>query len=253
MMAELPNNCIDLTVTSPPYGEQRQYHGYVFDFEAIAKQLWRVTKQGGICVWVIGDETIDGNESLTSFRQALYFQEIGFNLHDTMIYEKLSYPPYTEKHKRYVNVFEFVFILSKGEISTFNPIKDKINKSFGRTVYSGSRRRSDGTTEKHIRDVDIARNGLRSNIWQYSCGNNTGSDNDRHNHPATFPEALARDHIISWSNPGDLVLDPMCGSGTTCKMAKELGRQWLGFDISEEYVKLARRRVGFGRVPLFVM
>lgn len=248
LMASLPDGCIDLTVTSPPYDNLRIYNGYEFNFEAIAQQLWRVTKAGGVVVWVVGDATIDGSETGTSFRQALYFMGLGFNL-ETMIYEKgntgANGPNYL-----YIQSFELCFVLSKGRLITSNLIRDRKNIGVNTQKTETAlvhRRNQDGS--KNDRRV-ITRNpyGVRTNIWHYSTG--TAHDGD---HPAPFPEALARDHILSWSNPGDLILDPMCGSGTTCKMAKENGRRWLGFDISPEYVELARRRVEGGRVPLFTL
>jgi len=236
LMAGLPDGCIDLTVTSPPYDNLRTYNGYTFNFEAIAQQLWRVTKPGGVVVWIVGDETKDFGESLTSFRQALFFQAIGFSI-ETMIYQKDRLTA-TGNQQLYLQCFEYMFVLFKGKPKTINPLKDRKNiagmsNGFGDRLPDGS---------KKLERYAIQEFGKRMNIWKV----NPHSDGL---HPAPFPEALARDHILSWSNPGDLVLDPMCGSGTTCKMAKENGRRWLGFDISPEYVELARRRVEGGRVP----
>lgn len=245
LMADLPAGCIDLTVTSPPYDNLRTYNGYEFNFEAIAQQLWRVTKSGGVVVWVVGDATIDGSETGTSFRQALYFMGLGFNLHDTMIYNRQG--RYPDK-QRYYSDFEYMFIFSKGIPKVINLIADKKNLYAGTKIKGGDRQR-DGS----IRSCWANRNGVRrkefgvrSNVWKITANSQTSIDG----HPAPFPEALARDHILSWSNPGDVVFDPMCGSGTTCKMAKEHGRRWLGFDISPKYVELARQRVDGGRVPL---
>lgn len=247
VLACFPDACIDLTVTSPPYDNLRTYNGYVFDFEAIAQQLYRVTKLGGVVVWVVGDATIDGSETLTSFKHALYFREIGFNVHDTMIYlkDQLAFPDSV----RYYNAFEYMFVFSKGILKTFNPIKDRINKSEGRGVVHGIERKRDGTFRKRVCDGKIiGRFGVRWNYWiVYNQQRGEGTK-----HPASFPESLARDHILSWSNPGDVVLDPMCGSGTTLKMAKEFGRHYIGIDISEEYCELSRRRVDGANVPLLV-
>ena len=230
-MAKMPDNFVDLTVTSPPYDNLRTYNGYSFDFEAVAKELYRVTKQGGVVVWVVGDATIKGSETGTSFRQALYFKEIGFNLHDTMIYEKsgMAYPDST----RYHNVFEFMFVLSKGYPSKTNLIKDRENLYKG--VCGGNKR--GGLCKR----ADF---GARFNIWRFANGrDNSSKDRDAFKHPAIFPEQLANDHIISWSNEGDLVYDPFMGSGTTAKMAILNKRDWIGSEISEEYCKIIERRI----------
>ena len=235
----LPNECIDLTVTSPPYDNLRTYKGFTWDFESVAKELYRVTKQGGVVVWIVGDATVNGSETGTSFKQALYFKEIGFNLHDTMIWNKGSFA-YPSKN-RYHQVFEYMFIFSNGKPNTFNSIKDRKNSYLGDRGASG--RNKDGirnTGKSTVREGY----GKRFNIWNYPIGGgHCTKDKIAYKHPAIFPEALAQDHILSWSNPGDIVLDPMCGSGTTCKMAKLNGRNYIGIDIAEEYVELARRRV----------
>ncbi len=225
---------IDLTVTSPPYDNLRTYNGYTFDFEGIAKELYRVTKQGGVIVWVVGDATIKGSETGTSLKQALYFKEIGFNLHDTMIWEKdsLNHNP---RNKRYKQHFEYNFILSKGKPKTYNEIKDVPVKNAGKKIKS-SKRLPNG----EMRDYGyIVMNAFqaRSNIWRIT------QDRINRGHPAPFPEKLARDHVLSWSNVGDTVLDPMCGSGTTCKIAKELGRNYVGIDVSADYIKIAEARL----------
>lgn len=251
LMASLPDGCIDLTVTSPPYDNLRTYNGYVFNFEAIAQQLWRVTKAGGAVVWVVGDETKNGSETGTSFRQALYFMGLGFNLHDTMIFHKKPIPSVAIMQKRYEQEFEFMFVFSKGIPGTCNHLREK-KLWEDRRITKRAQRNEAGkeTTMKTGKGDDK----IKGNVWRYSVGGgHVTNDKFAHAHPAIFPEALARDHILSWSNPGDLVLDPMCGSGTTCKMAKEQGRRWLGFDISAEYVELARLRVEGGRIPLFTL
>jgi site-specific DNA-methyltransferase (adenine-specific) len=236
VMKGIPDNYIDLTVTSPPYDNLRTYNGYVFDFKNTAKELYRITKQGGVVVWVVGDATIKGSETGTSFKQALYFKEIGFNLHDTMIWEKdtFSFPDKI----RYRNVFEYMFIFSKGKPKSFNPIEDKINKYAGCKVH-GTSRGKDGKTFKKSNCGTITKDkGVRFNVWKQP-----NEKNNYFNHPAPFPEKLAQDHIISWSNKGDIVLDPMCGSGTTCKMAKISGRKYIGIDTSKEYCEIARKRI----------
>jgi len=246
VMATWPDACIDLTVTSPPYDDTRTYNGYIFEFQEIAKQLYRVTKPGGNVVWVVGDQTVNGSETGTSFRQALYFMEVGFNLHDTMIYQKNS-PPLT--HNRYEQHFEYMFIFSVGAPRVFNPIRTKKLWKDNRTI-KAIRREKDGSTDYGFAGKQETK--IVGNVWIYNIGGGHVTDDSfAHEHPAIFPEALARDHILSWSNPGDIVLDPMCGSGTTLKMAKELGRQWVGIDISDEYCRLSQKRVNGANVPLF--
>lgn len=231
---QLEDNCIDLTVTSPPYDNLRTYNGYSWDFEALAKELFRVTKEGGVVVWVVGDATINGSETGTSFRQALYFMECGFNLHDTMIWRKTSFNHDPRNH-RYKQYFEYMFIFSKGKPITYNEIKDVPCKSAGRVSTKSTKRLPDGTIRKYPK-IKINETQARSNIW-YIIQDTTNE------HPAPFPEALANDHIISWSNKGDLILDPFMGSGTTAKMALKNERHFIGFDISQEYVDLANQRI----------
>jgi site-specific DNA-methyltransferase (adenine-specific) len=236
-MSRMPNEFIDLTVTSPPYDNLRTYKGYSFDFKSIAKELYRVTKQGGIVVWVVSDATINGSETGTSFKQALYFKECGFNLHDTMIYEKdaISFPD----KNRYQNCFEYMFILSKNKPNTLNIIHDRKNLSFGRKV-TGTNRKSNGETKKaSCYGNDIKELGARWNIWRIK----TDKGNNKTGHPAMFPEQLANDHIISWSNEGDLVYDPFMGSGTTAKMAIANNRNWIGSEISAEYCDIIKERI----------
>ena len=241
-MARMGDNFIDLTVTSPPYDKLRDYKGYSFDFESIAKELYRVTKNGGVVVWVVGDSTVNGSETGSSFKQALYFKEIGFNLHDTMIYMKdgMAFPD----ANRYYNVFEYMFILSKGDLKKFNPISDRKNKYAGQTKH-GKERNKDGT----MRDPSCLGRimklfGVRFNIWSYSTGKgNSTKDDIAFEHPAIFPEKLAADHIISWSNEDDIVYDPMSGSGTTCKMALLLKRNYIGSEVSEEYCRIIEARL----------
>ena len=241
-MKRLPDDSIDLTVTSPPYDNLRTYKGYVFDFEAIAKELYRVTKPGGVVVWVVGDATIDGSETGTSFRQALYFKdECGFNLHDTMIYGKNAVGACGSIYS-YQQAFEYMFVFTKGKIGSFNPIRDLVPLRAGKlTRYTKNAKSTpEGySDETHLKEAPVS--SKRKNIWFYNIG--FTAQNDAFTHPARFPEQLAEDHILSWSNPGDIVLDPMCGSGTTCKMAALNDRDYIGIDISGEYCELARERV----------
>lgn len=247
LLKELPNHCIDLTITSPPYDQLRDYKGYSFPFEPIAKELLRVTKKGGVLVWVVGDETINGGESGTSFRQALAFKEVGWILHDTMIYQKKGVT--SPQATRYHQCFEYMFVLRKGGfVKTFHGIKDRRNTTAGSKITTQrGKRKKDGIVRPYYKNDPnrvIEEWGLRYNVWILDAGPGMSThDEMAFAHPAIFPEALAEDHIQTWTNVGDLVLDPMVGSGTTCKMAKANKRHWMGMDISEEYCALARRRV----------
>lgn len=235
-MARMPDNFIDLTVTSPPYDNLRDYKGYSFDFESIAKELYRVTKEGGVVVWVVGDATINGSETGTSFRQALYFKEIGFNLHDTMIYQT-DKPPMNDR--RYQSSFEYMFVFSKKKLNTFNKIKTK-TKGYG----GGTYRNQDGSMKERYHNNKVSNDFVLINIWKYSTGiYQTTKDLDAFYHPAMFPEKLAADHIYSWSNEGDIVYDCFGGSGTTAKMAHLLKRKWITSEISKEYCEIAEKRL----------
>jgi DNA modification methylase len=234
-MRRMGDNFIDLTVTSPPYDNLRTYNGYVFGFESIAKELYRVTKEGGVVVWIVGDETIKGSETGTSFKQALYFKECGFNLHDTMIWNKGGFTAVGALKTRYAQVYEYMFVLSKGKIKTFNPLKDRKNK-ITKGSFSKNKRLPDGTIRKSKKSGNRKEFGQRFNIWELF-------PTDRSEHPAIFPETLASDHIISWSNENDIIYDPFMGSGTTAKMAKVNNRKWVGSEISYEYCQIAENRV----------
>lgn len=239
-MAKMPDGFIDLTVTSPPYDNLRAYNGYSFDFESTAKELYRVTKQGGVIVWVVGDSTIKGSETGTSFRQALFFKDIGFNLHDTMIYAKSNYIPLT--HNRYEQQFEYMFVFSKGRPNIFHPLM-RDNAQAGR-IKGGTFNHDGKSLGKRHKDIGVAQQSIRPNIFFYNVGMmNSSKDRIAFEHRAIFPEQLANDHIISWSNEGDLVYDPFMGSGTTAKMAIINKRDWVGSEISEEYCKIVDRRI----------
>jgi len=237
-LKNLESESIDLIVTSPPYDGLRTYNGYSFDFEVIASELQRTLKPGGVIVWVVGDSTVKGSESGTSFRQALFFKGLGLNLHDTMIWIKPNVLPLS--HNRYEQSFEYMFILSKGKPKTFNGLKDKPNVGFGRKM-TGTWRAPDGSTKtlSGANTKTVAEFGLRSNTWEIE----TNKGKKSHNHPASFPIKLATDHITSWSNRGDLVLDPFLGSGTTLVAAKQLGRKYIGIEISKDYVTIAEHRL----------
>ena len=246
-MQQFPDNIIDLTVTSPPYDNLRTYNGFTFDFEGIAKELYRVTKKGGVVVWVVGDATINGSETGTSFRQALYFKEIGFNLHDTMIYAKNN--PMPIQHNRYQPCFEYMFVLSKGKPNVFNPIMIPSQTAGSKRNRGGSKAKEKTYAErKRQTKTTVKEFKQHPNIFFYDVGKN-----DKTKHNAPFPEQLAQDHIITWSNPGDVVLDPFMGSGTTAKMALLNGRNYIGIDISEEYCEIAKKRVSNLQQKLFIV
>jgi site-specific DNA-methyltransferase (adenine-specific) len=235
------NESIDLVVTSPPYDNLRNYNGYHFSFEGVAIELFRVIKDGGVVVWVVGDATIEGSETGTSFKQALYFKEIGFNLHDTMIFQKTNPIPQIYR-KRYTNIFEYMFVFSKGVVKTHNPIMiDCLHAGLelNGTTYKNY---SKDTQKRGKMAKPVKSQKQKGNIWEYVVGKKQ-EDQEAKGHSAPFPCQLAADHILSWTNKHDIVLDPMCGSGTTCKMAKKLGRKYIGIDISEEYCKIAEKRI----------
>ncbi len=241
LMKDIPDGSVDMVITSPPYDNLRTYKGSLDWGEHIWKpvlsELYRVVKQGGIVVWVVGDATIKGSETGTSFRQALYAKDVGFNLHDTMIYlkDQLAYPD----TNRYYNAFEYMFVLSKGKPKSVNLIKDKANKSFGRTV-SGKGRQKDGTSKVRTRaNQPVYEFGVRWNYWLI-YNQKRGIETQ---HPAIFPEQLAHDHIISWSNENDTVLDPFAGSGTTGVACQNLNRNFILMEQEPEYVEIIKQRL----------
>ena len=237
-MAKMPDNFIDLTVTSPPYDGLRTYNGYSFPFEDIAKELYRITKEGGVVVWIVGDATIKGSETLTSFKQALYFKELGFNVHDTMIYRKLN--PMPVKSIRYLPCFEYMFVFSKGRPKSVNLIREK-TLATGKEKYTGTQQENGKFT-----DYGKKRNLERDkyNVWDLKVGSNQSTkDKFAFKHSAIFPEQLANDHIISWSNEGDLVYDCFMGSGTVAKMSILNNRNWIGSEISSEYCNIIEERI----------
>jgi len=232
---------IDLTVTSPPYDNLRTYNnsstwGWA-EFSAVAAGLWHVTKPGGVVVWVVGDATIKGSETGTSLKQALFFKECGFNLHDTMVYQT-NKPP--TNGNRYNQMWEYMFVISKGSPSVFNPLKEKclhpgvLNRSGNRTP--------EGYKKKRTTENRTPKYKTKSNIWYLPRSSKSGDVYSRE-HPATFPDKLAQDHIISWSNEGDIIFDPFLGSGTTGKMALQAGRKFIGCEIDKEYFDIAAKRI----------
>ena len=243
-MSSMPDNFLDMTITSPPYDDMRCYKGKsAIQFTKIADSLLRVTKEGGVVVWVIGDQTKGGNESGTSFKHALHFKEIGFNLFDTMIYLKKPRGA-CGNNKTYWQTFEYMFVLSKGFPKTINLIYDRENRD-SRSGDRGTKRLYDGTLFNHKRE-GYGKYGRRTNVWEYSVGKgHSTKDEIAFKHPAIYPEKLAEDHIISWSNEGDIVYDPFMGSGTTAKVCKLLKRYYIGSEINKEYVKYAHKRLSY--------
>jgi site-specific DNA-methyltransferase (adenine-specific) len=238
VLKKITDESIDLTITSPPYDNLRTYNGFVFDFESIAKELFRVTKQGGVIVWVVGDATVDGSETGTSFKQALYFKEIGFNLHDTMIWEKPNFS--NPSTNRYHQIFEYMFVFSKGKPKTFNPILDVKNK-YGTCLGKNTKRQANGDLIE-VKKNDGREFGMRRNIWKL---NTVGQEMmcETPPHPAMFPERLVYDHLISWSEPNDVVFDCFLGSGTTGIVATQNTRKFIGCEISDEYFDIACKRI----------
>ena len=243
LMQTIPDGSIDLTVTSPPYDNLRAYNGnidqWTFEkFQKIAKQLYRVTAEGGVVVWVVGDATINGDETGSSFKQALWFKDCGFNLHDTMIYKKNGTGA-CGSNKCYWQAFEYMFVFSKGQISTVNRLtngkpRTKGGKKSGRFT-------KDGVQKIDIRSPADGKEQIRDNVWIYNVGWASGDDNVKH--PAKFPESLAQDHILSWSKTGNVVFDPFMGSGTTGKMAVLNGRDFIGIELDADYFKIAEKRI----------
>lgn len=230
----LKENSIDMVITSPPYDNLKTYNGYCFDFESIAKELYRVMKDGGVIVWNVGDATEKGSETGTSFRQALYFKEVGFNLHDTMIWHKPNAFNFGSNYC-YKQSFEYMFIISKGKPKSINFIKDVPTKSAGK-VMNGACKKPDGTRIEG-KDFVCEEYKKRDNVWDI----NVSSVNN--GHPAVFPEQLAEDHILSWSSEGDIIMDIFSGSGTTHKMSLKNKRKFIGFELSDEYVKIEEERI----------
>lgn len=230
-MRTMPDESVDLTVTSPPYDNLRNYNGNISQwsfekFQQIANELYRITKTGGVVVWVVGDGTKNGSETGTSFRQALYFMEIGFNLHDTMIYEKAQ--SCFGSNLCYLQAFEYMFVLSKGRPKTINLIRDRKNVRSGEESMSVSGMSKDGVTSERHRKA-MQEYGKRKNIWVYGVGGG------KTHHPAVFPLKLAKDHIVTWSSEGDLVFDPFLGSGTTRIASWDLRRNFVGCEIDKNY------------------
>tara|TARA_R100001460_G_scaffold28040_1_gene56250 strand:+ start:457 stop:1221 length:765 start_codon:yes stop_codon:yes gene_type:complete len=232
-MSRMRDGFIDLTVTSPPYDNLRTYNGYSFDFESIAKELYRVTKDGGVVVWIVGDKRVNGDKTLTHFKQALNFQSIGFKVLDVMVWKKSNPMPFIQKDQ-YTPSYELMLILTKGKLKTFNALKQQCK-------YAGQIVKTTSTNKESIRKpnktIPTKEFKIKSNVWEtVLAGTNYG-------HPAIFPEKLVNDHIISWSNENDIVYDCFMGSGTTAKMAILNNRNYIGSEISKEYCDIAERRI----------
>jgi DNA modification methylase len=243
VMRQMPSESIDLVVTSPPYDDLRTYGGHSWDFYGVAWNLKRLLKPGGVIVWVVADATKDGSETGTSMRQAIHFQKIGMKIHDTMIYKRCS-PPLT--HNRYEQDWEYAFVLSNGRPKAWNPIRRQRRWPDNRKVKQFRRNKDDSRDTGFAAQSDEV---LIGNVWDYGQAS-TGQDAIAHKHPAIFPESLARDHILSWSNPGDVVLDPFTGSGTTAKIARETGRRYIGIEVNPEYVEISRKRLAQQVLPM---
>lgn len=246
-LSKMSDDYYDMVITSPPYDDIRKYNGFSFDIDRLAPELYRTTKKGGVVVWVVNDQVIKGSESGTSFRQVLKFMDAGFLLHDTMIYEKnsSSYPS-SVKSNRYTQIFEYMFVFSKGKPKTSNLICDKPNKWAGHTNWGKNTKRI-GENEQLVEVGNIKPVpdfSPRNNIWRYVNGGGFASkDKIAHKHPAIFPEELVRDHLMTWTKEGDLVYDPFIGSGTVAKMCILLGRDYIGSEISQEYVDICNERI----------
>jgi len=243
-MKLLDDNSIPFTLTSPPYDNIRKYKGFTFNFKGIADELYRITSPGGVIVWIVGDGTEKGGETGTSFKQALYFKEIGFTLHDTMIYHKSAFN--FPANNRYHQVFEYMFVLTKGKLKTFNPIKDRKNIYVGQKAHGKHRGKDENDYKdmsKIVKAKPVGEYGQRTNVWYTKVGGgHVTKDKIAYKHPAIFPESLAEGHIKTWSNEGDIVFDPMAGSFTTGICAINLKRNFIGMDISKDYCEIGQQR-----------
>lgn len=247
VLKTFPDNCIPLTICSPPYDKLRANNEYKaeFDFETIAKELLRVTKPGGVLVWVVGNMVLPHGqgETDTAEQQIINFKRFGWIKHDTMIYVKDSrYPEKT----RYRQAWEYMIVFSKGEPVVKNLLKDHKTVSYynhkWRKNHAGNRQ-EDGEIKAH-NDYEVQPFATRENVWFYHNGYlKTTPDKIAYEHPAIFPDKLAQDHIKSWSNEGDIVLDCFAGSGTTLKAAAKLRRKYIGIEKSQEYIEIAKKRL----------
>jgi site-specific DNA-methyltransferase (adenine-specific) len=252
IMRQMPSESIDLVVTSPPYDDLRTYGGHSWDFYGVAWNLKRLLKPGGVIVWNVSDATKNWSETCSSMTQALHFRSIGLNLHDTMIFHRHTMPSVAVMQKRYEQHWEYCFVFSYGPPAVCNHLREEkayIDLRVGRK----RQRRKDGEyASRPGEKPSVKADKIRGNVWRYSVGGGHVGDKFCHEHPAPFPEPLARDHILSWSNHGDVVLDPFSGSGTTAKMARETGRRFIGIEVNPEYVEISRKRLAQQALPMDV-
>lgn len=243
VMRMLGKETVDLVITSPPYDKLRNYKDIDnFQFNFIADELVRILKPGGVIVWVVNDATVDGSETCTSFKQALYFKSKGLNLHDTMIFAKNNPIPQIYR-SRYNNEFEYMFVFSKGKPKTHNPIKIP-TKNAGKELKGTTYKNYSKKDQKRKKDANPVKDEkIKGNIWYYTVGVNAVDRSSAKLHPATFPYQLAEDHILSWSNEGDVVLDPMMGSGTVGLACQNNNREFIGIEVVEEYFHNAKHRL----------
>jgi len=251
LLKNIADKSVDLVLTSPPYDDLRRYNELSWNFEIfkkIATELFRVVKDNSPIIWVVADSSIGGGETGSSFKQALFFKKLGMDLHDTMIFLKENQRPRQYRANRYEQIFEYMFVLTKGKPKTFNPIQEKCKHS-GKEITFTSR---DAVKENNFtsgdkltnrKTVTIKETKTKGNVWYYNTGSNTASNSIAFKHPAIFPEGLANDHIVSWTNENDLVLDPFAGSGTTLLMAKKLNRQFIGIEKVKEYYDICLERL----------
>jgi DNA modification methylase len=243
VMQSIASQSVDLVVTSPPYDEMREYNKFsewsFSIFEKIANELTRVLKDGATIVWIVADQTKNGSESCSSFKQAIYFKEMCcLNLHDTMIWQNPGFTAVGSLKTRYASVFEYMFIFTKGKIKTFNPIKDKPNITHGREIKGTTRLANGDIIPKSSTGKITSEFGQRYNVWQ-----NTHEINRNIKHPAPFPVNLIEDHIKSWSNSYDLILDPFLGSGTTGVACQNTNRHFIGIENDKTYFDAAYQRI----------
>lgn len=246
-MQSMQENSIDLVVTSP-YDNLMDYNNsssWNFEvFKSVADQLYRIVRPCGVVVWIVNDASINNSETYTSFRQVLFFREIGFNLNDTMIWNKqsTSFPD----SNRYLQSFEYMFVLSKSSNHTdfkmtCNLIRDRRNMSSGSSVHGTGRQRNASfkVCDGYEKGKSLSEFGIRFNVWNIHCAKGT----ELTGHPAQMPIQIAEDHIRTWSNPGDLVFDPFLGSGTTACACLNRGRRFIGCEIDPDYFAIAQKRI----------
>jgi len=232
-MSRMDDCSVDLIVTSPPYEDLRKYNGFSFDFNSVAESMYRVLKDSGVAIWIVNDKRKNGNRTLTHFRQAIKFQDVGFNVLDVMIWKKSNPMPFVQRDQ-YTPSYEIMLVLVKGKVSVFNPIMEKCK-------YAGKVIKTHTSNKESIRKANLTSKTkdtkIKSNVWE------TVVAGTNHGHPAIFPESLVRDHIFSWSNEGDLVYDPFIGSGTVAKVCLDTNRKYIGSETSSEYCEICRNRI----------